>query len=45
MKSVVIKPGADAAFLGPQVLYFSRLIARAIRTAARRLTRDVRCIL
>jgi uncharacterized protein (DUF1697 family) len=29
MKSVAIKPGVDAAFVGPEILYFSRLTARA----------------
>jgi len=29
MKSVTIKQGVDEAFVGPNVLYFSRLIARA----------------
>jgi len=29
VKCVAIKPGVDAAFVGPEVLYFSRLTARA----------------
>jgi uncharacterized protein (DUF1697 family) len=37
MKSVPTKPGVDAAFTGPDVLYFSRLIARASQSRLARI--------
>jgi uncharacterized protein (DUF1697 family) len=37
MKSVAVKPGVDAAFIGPGVLYFSRLIARASQSYLTRI--------
>jgi len=37
MKSVVTKPGVDQATLGPGVLYFSRLIARATQSKLARI--------
>jgi uncharacterized protein (DUF1697 family) len=37
MKSVAIKPGVDAAFVGPDVLYFSRLTARASQSHLARI--------
>jgi uncharacterized protein (DUF1697 family) len=37
MKSVTIKPGVDAAFVGPDVLYFSRLTARATQSHLARI--------
>ncbi len=38
MQSVAIKPGIDAVFIGPDVLYFSRLTAQASQS---RLTRII----
>jgi len=37
VKSVITKPGVDAAFVGPDVLYFSRLIARASQSRLSRI--------
>jgi uncharacterized protein (DUF1697 family) len=37
MKTVTIKPGVDAAFVGPDVLYFSRLTARATQSHLARI--------
>jgi uncharacterized protein (DUF1697 family) len=37
VKSVAVKPGVDAAFIGPGVLYFSRLIARASQSHLTRI--------
>jgi uncharacterized protein (DUF1697 family) len=37
IKSVSVKPGVDAAFVGPDVLYFSRLIARASQSHLTRI--------
>lgn len=37
MKSVTAKPGVDAAFIGPGVLYFSRLIAKASQSHLTRI--------
>src|SRR5215813_13222599 len=37
MKSVTTKQGVDAAFMGPSVLYFSRLIARASQSHLARI--------
>jgi uncharacterized protein (DUF1697 family) len=37
MKNVAIKPGVDAALVGPDVLYFSRLIAKASQSHLTRI--------
>jgi len=37
MKSVTTKSGVDAAFIGPDVLYFSRVIARASQSHLARI--------
>src|SRR5262245_63510945 len=37
IKSVVTKPGVDQAFVGPEVLYFSRLIAKASQSQLSRI--------
>ena len=37
MKSVTTRSGVDAAFIGPDVLYFSRLIARASQSHLARI--------
>ena len=37
MKNVSIKPGVDAALVGPDVLYFSRLIAKASQSHLTRI--------
>ena len=37
MKSVTIRPGVDEAFVGPDVLYFSRLSARASQSHLTRI--------
>jgi uncharacterized protein (DUF1697 family) len=37
MKNVSIHPGVDAAFVGPDVLYFSRLIAKASQSHLTRI--------
>lgn len=37
MKSVTTKPGVDEAFVGPDVLYFTRLTARASQSLLARI--------
>ena len=37
IKSVATKPGVDQAFVGPDVLYFSRLIAKATQSQLSRI--------